>query len=723
MRTIALTIALLSFFAVGAAHLVGGEITYQCTGNNTYLIKLKVYRDCNSAGAPFDPNAYIAIFNAASGVEFTSVSPSFTSIVQLPATVNNPCLQTPPNICTEMATYSASVYLPPSNAGYVITYQRCCRNQTISNIPNPGTWGNTYTIRIPPNDVGCNSSPEFLNNPPIVLCANDALSINSAATEADGDSLYYELCNPLNGGSQTAPMPVPPTPPPYFFVPFSGGFSATNPMPANPAFQINPQTGLITGTPTTLGQYVVGICVSEYRNGVFLSKVLRDYQFNVTNCQANVDAIFGVNANFFADTIKFCEGTTVSFTNTSFNGTVFQWNFGDPYTNADTSSIKSPTYTYIDTGFFNVALIVNPGWACSDTAIKTIEVRHPANASFVYAGSPCFNSGGITFTKTSINTPKDTYYWDFGSDASPANSTLASPPPVVFTTPGQHVVSLTVDSYGCTKTVFDTVTVYLQPEIYFDVPEQTGCVPFTVTFQDSSIATASIFYLWDFGDGDTSTLANPVHTYQNVGVYDVSLTIYVNVGCTDTITLFKPGLITVNPTPTAIVDIWPIETTIYEPLVQVVDKNTQPSEGFYTDMGDGRVYNNVPHIYHQYQDTGTYTVTHVVYNGYNCADTIKTDVVISAVPSIFAPTAFTPDGDGINEIYKPSIIGAAEYRIYIYNRWGQIVFTTTDPYVGWNGLLNNTGAPMPIGVYTFAIYVRDKNNNFVEKKGYISLIR
>ena len=713
-----LVIALLILFSATAeaAHLVGGEITYQCTGNNTYVIKLKVYRDCNSTGAPFDPQAYIAIFNGATGVEYTSVQPSFGNIIQLPTTVNNPCLQTPPNVCTELAVYTASVYLPPAAGGYVISYQRCCRNQTISNIPAPGSWGSTYTVRIPPNDNSCNSSPEFQSNPPIVLCTNDSLNINSAATEADGDSLYYELCNPLHGGSQAIPQPVPPTPPPYILVPFGTGYSATLPMPANPLFQINPQTGLITGKPTQVGQFVVGICVSEYRNGVLLSKVLRDYQFNVTNCQSNVIA------NFSSNTL-YCTGKTVTFNNNSFNGTKFFWNFGDPGTLSDTSNQRNPTYTFADTGVYTVKLTVNPGWPCSDTISKTIEVRYPANASFNFSGPLCLNAGAINFTTTSTNTPKDTYSWNFGPNAFPPNSTQRDPPPIQFSIPGKHVVALTVNSYGCIKTVYDTVEIYVQPQIDYQLDDNIGCAPFTVTFQDNSTASTNILYDWDFGDGNSSNQANPTHTYANPGVYDVSLTIYITEGCTDTLTLFRPGYVIVNPTPTSTVSVSPVKTSIYEPLVEVTDLNAQAGEDFYTEMGDGITYNNQPHIFHQYRDTGTYIIKHVVYNGFDCADTAKVTVRINPVPLIFAPNAFSPNGDGDNDIYKPSVVGSRDYELYIYSRWGEVVFYTQDPNQGWNGQLNNSGEALPVGVYTFAIYVRDLNDEFAEKKGYITLIR
>jgi gliding motility-associated-like protein len=720
LKKLVLIVFLISSLISEAAHLVGGEISYECTGNNTYLITLKVYRDCNSTGAPFDPNAYIAIFNGSTGLLYTSVSPSISSTILLPTTVSNPCLQTPPNVCTEMAIYTASVVLPASIDGYTITYQRCCRNQTISNIPNPGTWGSTFFVRVPPNDTTCNSSPEFLSNPPIVLCSNDPLNINSAAAESDGDSLYYQLCSPKHGGSQNNPRPspqtVPPTSPPYQNVPFGLGFSATNPIPSNPPVQINPQTGIITGTPTQVGQYVVAICVSEYRNGQLLSTVTRDYQFNVTNCQRNVAANMNVST-------QYCTGTTVSLTNSSINGTNYHWDFGDPNTLSDTSNVTSPTYTYSDTGTYDVTLIVNPGWPCTDTIVKTIKVHYPANASFNFSGPLCLEGGAVTFNTTSNNTGLDTYQWNFGPDAVPSTSTMRDPQSVSYNQAGAHPVSLTVNSFGCIKTVWDTVKIYEKPSIDFEVPQQIGCAPFTVDFIDLSTAGTTILYEWDFGDGNQSNLPNPSHTYQNPGTYDVSLIIYVPTGCTDTLELFRPALVQVNPTPISSVRVTPRQTSIYNPTVEVTDLAAKAGEVFYTDMGDGSVYSNTPSFFHQYRDTGTYIVKHVVGNTFSCADTAYVTVEIQPEPLIFAPNAFTPNNDGDNDIYKPSIVGSKEYKFFIYSRWGDVVFQTEDPNEGWNGLKFNTGSMLPEGVYTYSIFMRDLNNRVAEKKGYITLMR
>ena len=134
-KTLLIVLLLLITPTVYGAHLVGGEISYKCVGSNAsgniYQIRLIVYRDCNSSGAAFDQAAPVTAYGGASqNIIVQTVNIARGAIVGIPAVVANPCLQTPPNVCTERATYTTNVVLAPSTHGYTIVYQRCCRNQT-----------------------------------------------------------------------------------------------------------------------------------------------------------------------------------------------------------------------------------------------------------------------------------------------------------------------------------------------------------------------------------------------------------------------------------------------------------------------------------------------------------------------------------------------------------------------------------------------------------------
>src|SRR5690606_33058550 len=128
----------------------------------------------------------------------------------------NPCYQDNARVCVEEAVYSQEETLPFIQGGYILAYQRCCRNESIQNIYEPGETGSTITTTIPGSAWGaCNSSPRFEQLPPIILCANDPIYFSNSAFDPDGDSLVYAFCDPHDGASTIDPMPVPAASPPY----------------------------------------------------------------------------------------------------------------------------------------------------------------------------------------------------------------------------------------------------------------------------------------------------------------------------------------------------------------------------------------------------------------------------------------------------------------------------------------------------------------------------
>ncbi|MEY2753272.1 MAG: hypothetical protein RLZZ570_1218 [Bacteroidota bacterium] len=472
MRRLLVLLALTLGFASNAAHLVGGEITYTCLGSNQYQVKLRIYRDCFSGGAAFDNSVNFTVYNLA-GAVVTNPSVPKGPTVSVPAGTGNPCLTTPPNICTEYAEYVATLTLPPVVGGYTISYQRCCRNSTISNITNPGSRGNTYTVKIPSMDNTCNSTPAFTTVPPIVLCLGDQLNVDASATDSNGDSLFYEFCDIYTGGSSGNPSPSTATPPPYTTIPFVAPATPSQPVPGTPALAINPQTGMITGVATTAGQYVVGICVSEYRNGQLLSVVRRDYQFNVTNCIINTVADMVTQLE---DPSLYCDGRTLTFTPQTTGALTYFWNFGDTTTSADTSSQAYPTYTFPDTGTYTVTLIINPGLVCTDTLKVPFRVMNAPDYRIEKSGIPCVEVQNYRFEAKGSAPYDASISWDFGSDANTFGATGKLVTGVSWNSSGVYPVRCIIQSAYCPDTLWDTVKVY---DWYY---------PVTATPQDTQIA-------------------------------------------------------------------------------------------------------------------------------------------------------------------------------------------------------------------------------------------
>lgn len=706
------------FFAatlpVSATHLIGGEIFYDCLGNNQYRITLKIYRDCgpgNTQGTGFDQIAVIGIYNS-SGQLVNTMNLQFPGSTQLPVSLNNPCLIAPPNACVEEAVYTGIVTLVPLQGGYNIVYQRCCRNPTILNIINPSSYGNSYLAHVPdPGLATCNSSPRFKNFPPIAICTNDFLSFDHAATDPDGDVLVYEFCRPYHGGSSNNPAPNPPSPPPFSTVIWANGYNDNYQISSNPAFAVHPSTGLLTGMATLQGQFVIGLKVKEYRNGQLLSENVRDFQFNVANC--NPAIIAGISSQ-----TVFCDGLTVAFQNSSMGASFYEWHFGD----GNTSTATNPVHTYNDTGTYTVMLIANPGWSCADTSYQTFDIRYKLKPHFVSPLSQCLNGNSFDFYADGLyDSISAAFYWDFGNHATPLFSVDENPVGITFDVTGVFPVTLSVSQDGCTLSYTDSIRVYPHPVPEFDFPTGLACQPYWAQFKNLSQSWTNMLYFWDFGDGGTSSLPNPTHLYTDTGNYTVSLTVLTTSGCIDTVTMTKENCIQVFPRPNCNFSVTPDEQSIFHPDFKYFNYSSgQISCAWH--MGDGTVINDCSDQQYSYVDSGFFPVSMITLNEHGCYDTLTRIVRVNPEFVFFIPNAFTPDADGLNEFFFPKMMGIRTFEFYIFDRWGEVIFKTQDQNQGWNGKAQN-GAIMPVGVYPYLVKITDVFDKFHEYVGHVTIVR
>ena len=371
-QVLLLFILLIGLSSSNASHIVGGYIRYDCLGSSSatlvdYEVTVVLYRDVIRANpaAIFTPSIPLTVIE---GGNRTISTLALLSTRLIADSIEDPCFVRIDSLELEEGVYRDTISLL-KDRDHLLVYQRCCRNNSIDNLIRPtDDWGNTWTIEVPSFDViGCNSSPEYMNNPPIAFCPNQALDLDLSATDADGDSLVYSFCAPYTS-PRTNPEPSPALLPPYFTVGFLAPQTPTFPVPSNPPLSFNPTSGILSGSPTDIGQYVVGFCIEEYRNGVLLTTSRRDIQINTANC--NPVILIAVQ-----DQDLLCDGRTVNFINNTppvagYNIKGYKWDFGDPSTLADTSRLRSPSYTYSDTGLYTITLIANPGLRCS--SITTI---------------------------------------------------------------------------------------------------------------------------------------------------------------------------------------------------------------------------------------------------------------------------------------------------------------------------------------------------------------
>jgi len=728
-------------FSLHARHIIGGIMTYECLGNDNYEFTLKVYRDCNCTEcANFDTPAQIGIYNcndcstASQSNPFGWVEAGLESVEQVNPP-DYPCLEEP-DVCVQEGTYRFTLTLPQSNQNYYIAYQRCCRNQTVSNLILPDDQGATYFVEITPRAQElCNSSPVFDQFPPTVVCANEPLEFDHSATDPDGDQLVYSLCASNDGGGNIltpdlyetcdGAQPTPACPPPYPPINFQAPYAPTNPMGGTEPLSIDPNTGLLTGLPNTIGQFVVGVCVEEFRNGELLSRTVRDFQFNVERCDPKVIAQVGadeVNDNQEYVVIS-CGENIVNFRNESIqeeNIDVYDWNFmidGQE----ETFSEWEPSITFPDTGSYFGNLILNPNTICGDTANIEVRIFPEIEADFAFEYDTC-NAGPTAFTDLSVSGSGQItdWAWDFAD----GNTSAEVNPIHTYDVPGEFPVSLTVtDINGCSDTEVKVLPYFPVPNLIVIAPSSfVGCQPASIFFDNLSSPIDEAYDIsWDFGDGGTASSISPTYTYETPGTFTVSVDIVSPIGC-QTDTTFA-DLITVLPSPVAGFSFSPLRPSNLEPTVSFTDESQDAIRWLY-DFGSNRS-STLPEPTYTFPDTGQYLVQQVVTHASGCQDTAQ--AIIDVIPEIryFLPNAFTPNNDGSNEVYrgKGKLDGIRDFEMVVFNRWGEVIFETDDPMNGWNGRKNNTGEPVPQGVYMVLVTFTGPRGDDFEYRTSATIVR
>ena len=721
MKTLLLLITFLLSGFTFASHIVGGEIFYECLGGNNYKVTVKVYRDCLSTGAPFDPNLPLTIFDG-NGNFVTNEGISFPGSTVLPLQFSNPCVNTPNNVCVEEAIYEKNITLPNNVNGFTLSYQRCCRGPNVVNIINPDDTGLTLTTDIPAPALGapCNSSPSFNNFPPLVVCNNLELVFDHAATDPDGDSIVYELCTPFAGGTSVNPAPNPAAAPAYQPIQWEIGFSAAQPFGANSPINLDPVTGLLTASPQNIGLYVVGVCAYEYRNGVQIGVTRRDFLFKVINCDISLESIIQDQFNT-PGFVSVCDGLTFTFDNQSYGGSNYAWDFGVAGITTDQSTLFEPTYTFPTAGSYDVTLIVNPGWACSDTVVESFEFYEEIDAFFDAPDSLCITGNNYDFVgEGDYGTSNVDFIWEFGPHANIDSAFTEDVAGVVFDTSGLQEITYSVFTNGCVATHTDFAFIYAEPTIDFYVDPGLKCAPYEAYFYDSSYADAPITYTWNFGDGNISNFVNPVHVYQNAGLYDVSLNIVVEEGCTIDTTLVKFNYIDVKPAPESHFIVTPPVTDIFHNTFYFEDLSHQGVEHYY--FFNDTLFTTDRITSHIYNEGGYHQPYQLLINQWGCRDSSYESVYITPLTTLYAPNTFTPNGSGVNDVFKIVVFDIAEFTLVIYNRWGEVVFESDHQSRGWDGR-NLKGNMVKDGTYIWKARFTNSEGVHEERMGHINVLK
>ncbi len=567
----------------------------------------------------------------------------------------DPCLILPTPPCHTTYYYHVDANIPGNQDGYIAATINCCRPYTNANLslqfqdnnsyfeipnggcglcslcPGPVDNGIVSYIKIPPLSIK-NSSLQISSNDTILsICTNRNFQYRIFATEPDGDSIAYHFSASRTfafvngiGFSTSEPFPA---------VDFKTGFTASD--PAGPGVTLDPVTGMMQGTITDTGTYIVTINALEYRNGMLLDSTMQDLYVEVYDCSllpkptASTDSVLN-NCNSFS--VYFPNSSTPLYPGLNFNNTTFQWDFGD----GSTSSLIYPTHTYADTGTYNARVIIFPGLYCADTAYSKVLVYPYVQSDFTY-DTPC-TSKPVLFTNTSTASGGliNSYYWDIQLNNKTIDSSADQDITYTFTkAPQTYAVILQVGTdKGCLAIDTQNINVWQGP--------------YQLDSHDTILSRGATLQL-EADDGN----------YNNGGKF-----------------LWSPVFGLNDP-------------TIPNPVLTST-----------TDM--------------------TYYIS--MTNSHGCSLTDSIHIKYYTGPDIYLPNAFTPNGDGVNDIFRPIAVGISTFKYFrVFSRYGELLFETRQSGPGWDG--NIGGRPAPMGTYVWEASGIDFNKKTINKKGTVLLIR
>lgn len=414
-------------------------------------------------------------------------------------------------------------------------------------------------------------------------------------------------------------------------------------------------------------------------------------------------------ADFNFDIGYACGNDTVHFNNTSTNASGYFWDFADGLT--DTAS--NPSHLYTNQGTYYVRLRAENEY-CADSTIKAVLIAHPLEASFTVSNDTICEGSSVVFSNTSIATNiygvDPQYFWSFDDGTT---STLQNPTHV-FTAPRTYNVMMVVkNNIPCYDTTYQLITVDSLPSIFFTRSDTAICTGDQIEFTADYTRSGLQELVWNFGDApDVTKNVNPAfHSYETPGTYTVTLNGNYRI-CADVSQTFQ---VTVKELPT--LNLGPDTTLCLKGAAIVLSDyiNVNNPKASWKWSHTNVTTSSAP-VKHDGIITGTVTID-------QCSTSDV--VVVTKDCQIDIPNSFTPNGDGTNDYFFPRQFlssGVASFTMSIFNRWGQVIFETSNPNGrGWDGKFNDKEQPM--GVYIYTIKVVMKNGVIEDYTGNVTLLK
>lgn len=432
----------------------------------------------------------------------------------------------------------------------------------------------------------------------------------------------------------------------------------------------------------------------------------------------NVEANFNLN-----DTVS-CSPLIIQASNTSQNTLTYAWFIDNVLVDTNANPllvINNNTSTEKNSV---IRLVSTSAYGCTDEYIRNVKILPVPVADFFIPNSVVkYPQNTFSFVNQNVQ-PSFTYKWYFGDGDS---SLLANPGPHSYASPGQYNVTLIAYNTQCSDTLVRLATIQPPFPVVSFTGSGVGCAPLSVNFQNNTLYADR--YEWDFGDGMKSNEENPTHVYQTGGVYTISLVAYGEGGQALDVHVDS---VEVYGLPNAYFIAQP--KVVFIPSDPMVLFNlSQNATQFLWDFGDGFTSTDVSPT-HYYLDEGEYTITLYATNSYGCVDTFRIEKAVKAESggNVQVPNAFTPNPNGSNggyisrgeynnDVFYPMVEGAENYRLSVYNRWGDQLFESNDINIGWDGYYKGELCKQDVYVWKVELFFSDGTKK--TKTGDLLLLR
>lgn len=417
-------------------------------------------------------------------------------------------------------------------------------------------------------------------------------------------------------------------------------------------------------------------------------------------------------------------------------GTVtnYAWAYGNGNTSL-TNIIAPTTHSYGAAGNYVLTLTVTSNAGCKNAITSNVNIWERPYGHFSYSKTCLTKRTFLKGYQAPISGTIASYDWDFNNNPTNIEAT-GGQVSYTFASAGAQTVNmfLTTDK-GCKNTIPGIIYINYIPKPNFYSPKRAGCADLCTTVLDSSATLTSpaknSSWLWTFGNGQSiaagsNNLSNICYgntsnyTTQN---YTLKLVLRSDSGCVDSLT--KNNYITVYPNPKADFNWEGEDGTILSP--QVLFTNTSQGytayQWYFNDGGKVDSVNRNPSHYFNTDLVNSYNVFLAVRNQYGCKDTISKLVDIGPNFTFYIPNAFTPNDDGVNDVFTGKGIGVKTYKMWIYDRWGEMICYTEDMVKGWNGTIKGNKIDTKMDVYQYKVLITDVSNKQHEYVGHVSLIK